>query len=104
MMEVPNSNGGRVSGPSRLTGKEWLLLLILGSVQFTHILDFMIVMPLGPHFLPTNHERLTTLGAESVLVEGDTPIVDDTRKAPPSGMLKRRGNRNPRRWTLTRCS
>lgn len=30
------------------TGREWALLLILAGIQFTHILDFMIMMPLGP--------------------------------------------------------
>ncbi len=33
-----------------LTRKEWLLLLVLSAVQFTHILDFVIMMPLGPQF------------------------------------------------------
>jgi predicted MFS family arabinose efflux permease len=33
-----------------LIASEWLLLLILSAVYFTHILDFMIVMPLGPQF------------------------------------------------------
>lgn len=28
--------------------REWLLLLVLAGIQFTHILDFMIMMPLGP--------------------------------------------------------
>jgi predicted MFS family arabinose efflux permease len=28
--------------------REWALLLILAGIQFTHILDFMIMMPLGP--------------------------------------------------------
>lgn len=30
---------------------ERLLLLILAAVQFTHIIDFMIIMPLGPQFM-----------------------------------------------------
>lgn len=30
------------------TSREWALLLILAGIQFTHILDFMIMMPLGP--------------------------------------------------------
>lgn len=30
--------------------REWALLLILAGIQFTHILDFMIMMPLGPQF------------------------------------------------------
>src|SRR5260370_34463602 len=31
-----------------LTRAEWLLLLVLAAVQFTHSMDFMIMMPLGP--------------------------------------------------------
>jgi hypothetical protein len=31
-----------------LTPAEWLLLLMLAAVQFTHRMDFMIMMPLGP--------------------------------------------------------
>lgn len=30
---------------------EWLVLLTLAGVQFTHILDFMIMMPLGPQLI-----------------------------------------------------
>jgi predicted MFS family arabinose efflux permease len=30
---------------------EWLLLLVLAAVHFTNIIDFMIVMPLGPKYL-----------------------------------------------------
>ncbi|NDP60387.1 MAG: MFS transporter [Oxalobacteraceae bacterium] len=38
--------------PTRLTPrKEWLVLLTLAGIQFTHILDFMIMMPLGPQLL-----------------------------------------------------
>ena len=32
-------------------GSERLLLLTLAAVQFTHIMDFMIMMPLGPQFM-----------------------------------------------------
>jgi predicted MFS family arabinose efflux permease len=32
--------------------KEWILLLLLASVNFTHILDFMIMMPLGNFLMP----------------------------------------------------
>ena len=28
------------------------LLLLLAAVQFTHIMDFMIMMPLGPQLMP----------------------------------------------------
>lgn len=31
--------------------RERLFLLVLAAIQFTHILDFMIMMPLGPQFL-----------------------------------------------------
>lgn len=31
-----------------LTAREWLLLLVLAAIQFTHIVDFMIIMPLSP--------------------------------------------------------
>ena len=36
---------------SRLTGGEVLLLLVLAAVQFVHIVDFMIIMPLGSRFV-----------------------------------------------------
>ena len=37
-----------VSPPSR---REPWVLLLLAAVQFTHLMDFMIVMPLGPEFM-----------------------------------------------------
>lgn len=40
---------------SGLTGREWLLILVLSAVQFTHILDFVIMMPLGPQFKKDLH-------------------------------------------------
>ncbi|MGH7172412.1 MAG: MFS transporter [Gemmataceae bacterium] len=40
---------------SGLTRREWLLLLVLSAVQFTHILDFVIMMPLGPQFKKDLH-------------------------------------------------
>jgi len=30
---------------------ERLILLILAAIQFTHIMDFMIMMPLGPQLM-----------------------------------------------------
>src|SRR3954471_6795907 len=36
------------AGRHKLTAREWLLLLVLAAVQFTHNVDFMIIMPLGP--------------------------------------------------------
>ncbi len=34
-----------------LPGQEKILLYVLAAIQFTHILDFMIVMPLGPRLM-----------------------------------------------------
>src|SRR5262245_40520054 len=42
---------GRVPAAGRMTAAEWLLLSVLAAVQFTHIVDFMIVMPLGPVYI-----------------------------------------------------
>lgn len=36
---------------SRMNAKEKTLLIILASVNFTHIMDFMIMMPLGPQLM-----------------------------------------------------
>lgn len=38
------------TAPDLTPRRELLLLLTLAGVQFTHILDFMIMMPLGPQF------------------------------------------------------
>jgi len=37
----------RQSISERLTGDEWKLVLLLATINFAHILDFVIVMPLG---------------------------------------------------------
>lgn len=42
MIEHPDPSSGT---------REWLLLLVLAGVQFTHIMDFMVMMPLGPQFM-----------------------------------------------------
>ncbi|MFO0594817.1 MAG: MFS transporter [Myxococcaceae bacterium] len=34
----------------KLNGQQWLIVLLIGAVQFVNILDFVIVMPLGPDF------------------------------------------------------
>ncbi|MCP5245378.1 MAG: MFS transporter [Burkholderiales bacterium] len=36
--------------PDSETIHEWPVLLVLAAVQFVHILDFMMIMPLGPEF------------------------------------------------------
>jgi predicted MFS family arabinose efflux permease len=43
------------SSPTSSPSGERLALLALGGVQFTHILDFMIMMPLGPQLLRALH-------------------------------------------------
>src|SRR5947207_3349083 len=35
------------AAPSRLTSAEWGLVAVLLAVQFTHVVDFVIIMPLG---------------------------------------------------------
>jgi len=35
-----------------MTKKEMLLLILLASINFTHIMDFMIIMPLGSYLMP----------------------------------------------------
>ena len=37
------------------TPREWLLLLVLTAVQFCHILDFVILMPLAPQLMRSLH-------------------------------------------------
>jgi MFS transporter, DHA1 family, inner membrane transport protein len=36
----------------RMNRKEWMILAILAGLNFTHILDFMIMMPLGNFLMP----------------------------------------------------
>lgn len=38
-----------------MNSKERLLLIVLASVNFTHIIDFMIMMPLGPQLMELMH-------------------------------------------------
>jgi DHA1 family inner membrane transport protein len=42
-------------GPNGAEGRERLILFILASVQFATIVDFIIVMPLGPQLMRTLH-------------------------------------------------
>jgi predicted MFS family arabinose efflux permease len=49
--EAATSGSNRGGAPSPMTAGEWLLLLLLAAVQFTHIVDFMIIMPLGPVYI-----------------------------------------------------
>ena len=54
-----------------MTRKEKIIILLLASVNFTHILDFMIMMPLGNYLMPFFH---ITPKQFSVLV-GSYPIT-----------------------------
>jgi MFS family permease len=47
----PDTEQGMAPGPEpgdSLTRAEWMLLLVLAAVQFTHSMDFMVMIPLGP--------------------------------------------------------
>lgn len=46
-----NSYYLKLMSQSRLTGKELQFLLVLATVQFNHIVDFMLMMPLGPQLM-----------------------------------------------------
>jgi DHA1 family inner membrane transport protein len=48
--EIAAGGSGRRAA-HHLTAREWLLLMVLAAVQFTHIVDFMIIMPLGPTYM-----------------------------------------------------
>lgn len=37
--------------PGTMPAHEWSVLVILASVHFVHIMDFMLMMPLGPQFM-----------------------------------------------------
>ena len=47
---------------SSIGGRELMLLLLLASVQFTSIVDFMVVMPLGPDLIETLHITANQFG------------------------------------------
>jgi predicted MFS family arabinose efflux permease len=52
--EPADGSAGR-RPPSFLSLTEAVLLLVLAAIQFTHIVDFMIVMPLGPVYSREMH-------------------------------------------------
>jgi predicted MFS family arabinose efflux permease len=48
------SSPGQAADPIHLADeplREWAILLVLAAVQFTNIVDFLIVLPLGPRFM-----------------------------------------------------
>ncbi len=46
-------NGKHITVPAEQRRREFILLLVLASVQFFSIVDFMVVMPLGPQLRRT---------------------------------------------------
>ncbi|MFT4175583.1 MAG: MFS transporter [Luteolibacter sp.] len=52
-----------MDAPSRPVLSERNLLLLLAAVQFTHIMDFMILMPLGPQLMRELHLDSARFGA-----------------------------------------
>jgi predicted MFS family arabinose efflux permease len=59
-MEATTRESERPSAATRsaadgLSRSEWLVLLALSAIQFTHVVDFMIVMPLGPELKGALH-------------------------------------------------
>lgn len=51
MDEFPSVNGKVMNGKKDTILSERMLLLLLAAVQFTHIMDFMVMMPLGPQLM-----------------------------------------------------
>jgi predicted MFS family arabinose efflux permease len=51
--DTPPSTGARIAPPGARDDRrrELGVLLVLAAVQFTHVVDFMIMMPLGPQFM-----------------------------------------------------
>jgi MFS transporter, DHA1 family, inner membrane transport protein len=46
----------------RLTRRHWMLLLVLACVQFCHVLDFIIMVPLGPTLEKSLHVNTRQFG------------------------------------------
>jgi predicted MFS family arabinose efflux permease len=53
---------GLRSRASVFTRREWLLLLVLTAVQFCHILDFVLMMPLAPMLMRSLHVSAREFG------------------------------------------
>src|SRR5947208_5290700 len=47
--------GSERTAATRMTGREVLVLLVLAAVHFANVMDFMIVMPLGPQYQKDLH-------------------------------------------------
>lgn len=54
------------------------ILLTLALIQFTHIVDFMVIMPLGPHFLQSLHiktQQFSTLVSAYTISAGVSGFI-----------------------------
>ena len=49
----------------RISGREVLVLLVLAAVHFANVMDFMIVMPLGPQYQKDLHITPQAFGCSS---------------------------------------
>lgn len=47
MADIAGEGFAKRSSPPKLTRAEWGLLFVLVAIQFTHMVDFVIIMPLG---------------------------------------------------------
>jgi predicted MFS family arabinose efflux permease len=68
-VEFPPVSVGESPASARPPSGEWLLLYILAAVQFSHIMDFVIVMPLGPALM---REFSITPGQFGIIVSSYT--------------------------------
>src|SRR5262249_33037762 len=62
MMGLPQSPDVHPPSEDRLTGRHWMLLLVLASVQFCHVFDFIIMVPLGPSLEKSLHINTRQFG------------------------------------------
>ena len=70
---APGAEAEAVPTASEVRRREVVLLLILASVQFTSIVDFMVVMPLGPQLerkLAIEHAQFGWIVASYTIAAG----------------------------------
>lgn len=53
MSRIDEEGSHELVGAEKVRGRERVILLILAAVQFTSIVDFMVIMPLGPQLMRT---------------------------------------------------
>src|SRR5262245_55081467 len=50
-MAEPSESAAQPAPPPRITRGEWALVLVLMAIHFTHMVDFVIIMPLGARLM-----------------------------------------------------